>query len=666
MLSIIEKIESLKSKINELDYYYYTLSQPLISDYEYDQLIKKLEKLEHEAQYYTKDSPTQRVSGTPTKEFPTVNHRYPMLSLSNTYSIEELVEFDNRVKGLLNENEYYEYFCELKIDGLAVSLIYQNCYFDKGATRGDGVSGDDITINLKTIRSIPLKIIDENIIKNFEVRGEVYLPIEEFEKMNKERAKNEDAIFANPRNAAAGSLKMQNAKEVAKRGLRIFCYQLFSEDSKFNNKLHSENLKVLKNMGFPTNPNNRICKNIEGILEFCTEWEKKRSELPYEIDGVVIKINNLEQQNRLGSTAKSPRWAIAFKFKAMQAETILESINWQVGRTGTVTPVANLKPVLLAGSTVSRATLHNPDEIKRKDVREGDNVIIEKGGDIIPKIVSVVNPKNIGRNKIYKIPTNCPECNSVLHKIEDEAALKCSNFECPAQILRRIEHFVSRGAMDIDGLGTAIVELLIKENLIQDAADIYTLKMDQISNLERMGKKSAANIINAISKSKNRPLDKLIFGIGIPYIGTTAAYTLAKHFKSLDKLASAEIEKLEYIDGIGSKMAKSIYSFFKNEKNVKLIEKLKNAGLLIEMRESKPGNKFEGKTFVLTGTLPNYNRDEVAQLIINEGGSVSSSVSNRTDYVLAGEKAGSKLNKAEKLHIKIIDENEFNKLLEVN
>jgi len=497
-LDRLAEIEKLKTKINEYDYHYYTLSQPIISDYEYDQLMKKLEKLEEETQYFSKDSPTQRVSGTPTKEFSTFNHRHPMLSLSNTYSKEELMDFDKRVSGLLNENESYEYFCELKIDGLAVSLIYRDGFLVTGATRGDGVSGDDITPNLKTIRSVPLKIINKNILIDFEVRGEVYFPINEFEKMNNEREKNEEALFANPRNAAAGSIKMQDTREVAKRGLRIFCYQLFSEDNNFNNILHSENISILKKMRFPTNPNFKICKNIDEILEFCDEWEKKREELPYGIDGVVIKINKLKQQSRLGTTTKSPRWAIAYKFKAMQAETLLESITWQVGRTGTVTPVANLQPILLAGSTVSRATLHNPDEIKRKDVREGDRVIIEKGGDIIPKIVSVINMENENRNEVYKIPENCPVCDSILKKYKDEVAIKCVNFECPAQILRRIEHFVSRSAMDIEGLGTANVELLINENLIKDVGDIYSLKADQISGLERMGEKSADNLINPI------------------------------------------------------------------------------------------------------------------------------------------------------------------------
>ena len=662
-MTIINDIEKLKLKINKLDYHYYVLSDPLVSDYEYDQLINKLEQLETQSQYFTKDSPTQRVSGIPTKEFPTINHKYPMLSLSNTYSTEELLDFDRKVKGLLESNEKYEYFCELKIDGLAVSLIYENGYFKNGATRGDGISGDDISPNLKTIRSIPLKISSEDKLKNFEVRGEVYLPTYEFEKMNIEREKNEGSLFANPRNAAAGSLKMQDAKEVAKRGLRFFCYQLYSEETNFNNKNHSENINNLKQMGVPINPNYRICINIDEVLTYCAEWDKKREKLPYDIDGVVIKINNLEQQNRLGSTAKSPRWAIAYKFKAIQTETIIENITWQVGRTGTVTPVANLQSVLLAGSTVSRATLHNPDEIKRKDIREGDRVIIEKGGDIIPKIVSVIISDEIKRSEPYKIPTNCPVCNSDLQRFEDEAALKCVNYNCSAQVLRRIEHFASRGAMDIEGLGTAIIELLVNEKLIMDAGDIYSLKAEQISILERMGEKSAGNLINAIEESKNKPLDKLIFGIGIPFVGATAAFSLSRYFKRLEKLIATNKEELETIDGIGSKMAESIFAFFKNDKNLKVIENLKNAGLLFELEEAERGNRFEGKTFVLTGTLQNYTREEAAQIIKNEGGSVSSSVSKLTDYVLAGEKVGSKLNKAKNLNINILNENEFNEIL---
>jgi DNA ligase (NAD+) len=662
-LTIINEIEKLKEKINKLDHHYYVVNDPLVSDYEYDQLMKKLEKLESEAQYFTKDSPTQRVSGTPTKEFPLIKHKYPMLSLSNTYSTEDLLDFDRRVKGLLSENEEYEYFCELKIDGLAVSLIYENGYLKNGATRGDGISGDDISQNLKTIRSIPLKITKSDKLKNFEVRGEVYLPNNEFERMNIDKEKNGEPLFANPRNAAAGSMKMQNSKKVAKRGLRIFCYQLFSEETDYQNKKHSENFNALQEMGFPVNPNFKICKNIEEILAYCSEWEKNRENLPYDIDGIVIKINNLEQQNRLATTSKSPRWAIAYKFKAIQAETILENISWQVGRTGTVTPVANLQPVLLAGSTVSRATLHNPDEIKRKDIREGDRVIIEKGGDIIPKIVSVVKSEEIKRSEPYLIPTNCPVCGTVLKKIEDEAALKCVNFNCSAQVLRRIEHFASRGAMDIEGLGTAIIELLLNEKLIKDAGDIYFLSKNQIAQLERMGEKSASNLLRSIEDSKKKPLDKLIFGLGIPFIGATAAFSLSHHFRNLKKLSTASEEELEAIDGIGSKMAKSIVEYFIIEKNLKVINKLKKAGLLMEIIESQKGDKFANKTFVLTGSLNNYTREEATALIKNEGGTVTSSVSKLTDFVLAGEKAGSKLNKAKSLDINILSENEFNKML---
>ena len=662
-MTIINEIEELKHKINNLDYHYYVLNDPLISDYEYDQLMKKLEKLESEANYFTKDSPTQRVSGIPTKEFPSIIHKYPMLSLSNTYSTEELVDFDRRVKGLLDENEKYEYFCELKIDGLAISLVYENGYFKNGATRGDGVSGDDISQNLKTIRSIPLKIIQNNKLKNFEVRGEVYLPNNEFEKMNIEREKKEEPLFAIPRNAAAGSLKMQDSKEVSKRGLRIFCYQLFSEENNFYNFNHSENMNDLKQMGFSVNPNFKICKNIDEILSYCSEWEEKRQNLSYDIDGIVIKINNLEQQNRLATTSKSPRWAIAYKFKAIQAETIINSITWQVGRTGTVTPVANLQSVLLAGSTVSRATLHNPDEIKRKDIRAGDRVIIEKGGDIIPKIVSVVISDGIKRPEPYNIPKNCPICNTILKKVEDEAALKCVNYNCSAQVLRRIEHFASRSAMDIEGLGVAIIELLVNEKLVKDSGDIYFITNDQISKLERMGEKSANNLINSIEKSKNKPLDKLIFGLGIPFVGATAAFSLSRHFKNLNKLSAANMEELESIDGIGSKMTNSIIEFFKNEKNLIVIDKLKKAGLLMEVLDSQKEEKLTNKTFVLTGSLNSFTREEATALIKNEGGSVSSTVSKVTDYVLAGEKAGSKLNKAKNLNVKILSEDEFKEML---
>lgn len=663
-MSIKKEIENLRKKINQYDYQYYVLNQPSISDYDYDQLMLRLQQLEKEnPDLVTDDSPTQRVSGEPTKDFPTVNHKFPMLSLSNTYSTEELLDFDRRVKGYLNSGEKYEYFCELKIDGLAVSLVYENGKFIRGATRGDGVSGDDITVNLKTIRSIPLSISQDNEITDFEVRGEVYMPAESFEKINAEREKNGDVLFANPRNAAAGSVKLQDSKVVAKRGLRIFCYQLFAEDTSLQNQYQSNNIKTLIKLGFPVNHEFKVCKSIQEVLTYCSEWEQNRNNLIYDIDGIVIKVNSLYQQRRLGSTSKSPRWAIAYKFKAIQSETVIEKITWQVGRTGIVTPVANLKPVKLAGSTVSRATLHNPDEIRRKDIREGDQVLIEKGGDIIPKVVAVITDRTTQKNQVYQIPKNCPVCDSVLVKIGDEVALRCMNYYCQAQILRRIEHFASRGAMDIEGLGTAVIELLVKENLIKDIGDLYFLKKDQISDLERMGDKSASNLVKAIAESKNKTLDKIIFGLGIPYIGATAAFSLAKHFKHLNSLKSADKEILDAIEGIGDKMSDSIIAFFKDDKNLKIIKKLEEAGLNFQYENEIKSNKFENKIFVLTGTLENYTRNQLTEIIKEQGGRVSSSVSSNTDFVVAGDNPGSKIQKAKNLNITILSENDFLNML---
>jgi len=653
------EIQNLIKKINEHDYHYYVLNDPLVSDYEYDQLMKNLQDLEKQHNLIFPDSPTQRVSGLPTKEFPTVIHKYAMLSLANTYSTEDLLEFDQRVKKLLNPEEDYAYFCELKIDGLAVSLVYENGRFIRGATRGDGVSGDDITVNLKTIRSIPLNILDKSSISDFEVRGEVYLPKESFCKINAEKRQNEEPLFANPRNAAAGSIKLKDASIVAKRSLRIFCYQLFSDDPAFINEYHSDNINLLINSGFPVNKNYGICHSIKDVLSYCNYWENKREELPFDIDGIVIKINNLNQRIRLGTTAKSPRWAIAYKFKAIQAITILDSISWQVGRTGIVTPVANLQPVQLAGTAVSRATLHNLDEIKRKDIREGDKVIIEKGGDIIPKIVSVIVEEGIKRNDEYQIPTTCPICNSQLIIIEDEVAFRCKNSDCPAQILRKIEHFAARGAMDIEGLGTAVIELLVNENLIGDAADIFSLRKEQISSLERMGEKSAENLINSINDSKNKSFDKIIFAIGIPFVGATSARILANKFNNFNSLKNATKEELQVLEGIGDKMAESIVQYFMQEKNKLLIEKLEKAGLKFTEIKSSRSNKLAGKSFVLTGSLENYTREEIKTMILEQGGKVSSSISSKTDYVILGENPGSKFEKAQKLGISIINETEF-------
>jgi len=486
-VTLIDEIENLRKEIRKHDHKYYVLAAPSIEDYEYDVLMKRLEQLESEHPgSISIDSPTQRVSGEPAKDFPNIDHLYPMLSLDNTYNREELLDFQRRVRSLLDETDQIEYIAELKIDGVAVSLIYENGILIRGVTRGNGVTGEAITNNIRTIRSIPLKIItDLNFPQRFEVRGEVYLPRSSFNRINKEREKEGLEVFANPRNSAAGSLKLQDARQTAKRNLAMFCYYFFTEETDFMNSTHSENIAVLKDFGFAVNPNIRQCADIDEVLEFVSECENMRSDLDYEIDGIVVKVNSLEQQKRLGGTAKSPRWAIAFKFKAEKAETRIEKITWQIGRTGTLTPVADLTPVELAGTTVSRATLHNPDEIERKDIREGDFVFIEKGGDIIPKVVEVNLEKREPGISALELPTSCPGCETGLIRPEGEAALRCPNYYCTDQIKRRIEFFAGRNAMDIEGLGTALIELLVDKGYLKDVADIYCLRAEQISELER-------------------------------------------------------------------------------------------------------------------------------------------------------------------------------------
>jgi DNA ligase (NAD+) len=664
-VDIKREIETLRKELQQHDYDYYVLAQPTISDFEYDRKIKQLEKLEQEnPQYITSDSPTQRVSGEPTKEFASVQHRVQMLSLANTYSEQELRDFDTRIKGMLDADESYEYVTELKIDGLAVSLVYENGIFVRGATRGDGSTGDDITQNLRTIRSIPLKLIEKKLPSaDLEIRGEVYMPHESFIRLNKKREEGGEPLFANPRNSAAGSLKMQDSRVVASRGLNVFCYQLIDHAHPENDFSHYDALNQIKKLGLPVNPNTRKCQSIEDVLDYCHEWEKKRNTLSYEIDGVVIKLNDPNQQKRLGATAKSPRWAISFKFKAHQVKTKIEKITWQVGRTGAVTPVAELTPVHIAGTVVSRATLHNPEEIERKDIREGDSVLVEKGGDIIPKVIQVVASERESASEKYEIPDKCPVCHTKLTRSADEAALRCPNYNCEAQVVRRIEHFVSRGAMDIEGLGSAVVELLVNENLIHNIADLYRLKTEQLSKLEGLGDKSAQNLIAGLDKSKTQSLDRLIFALGIPFVGISAARILAEHFNDIDHLKSADQLSLEDLSGIGEKMAESIYTYFKNNTNLQILEKLRTAGVNFKMKEEKSGDLLSGKVFVLTGTLANLTRDEASDIIRSQGGKVTSSVSKATDYVLAGEKAGSKLKKANDLGVAIINEDEFTKMV---
>lgn len=661
-----QEIERLRRELSEHDYRYYVLAQPTISDYEYDMRMKRLEALEAQFPEFQSDiSPTRRVSGAPTKVFPVVRHRTPMLSLSNTYNEGEIRDFDRRVRGLL-EGEAFEYVCELKIDGVAMSLIYEGGVLQRAVTRGDGEQGDEVTNNVKTIRSIPLRLENgREELQDIEIRGEIYYPKAEFEQLNRERVAAGEPPFANPRNSAAGTLKMQDTRIVAKRPLRMFCYYLDTAgDSPLPLRGHYQALEMLKALRFPVNPHARRCKDVEAVIDYWKEFADKKYDLPYEIDGVVVKVDAFDQQQRMGFTAKSPRWAIAFKFATEQARTRLLDIQWQVGRTGAVTPVAHLEPVQLLGTTVSRATLHNADEIRRLDVRIGDAVVIEKGGEIIPKIVQVDRDARAADSAPYEPPANCPVCHTPLVRLPDEVALICENIACPAQVAGKITHYAARKALDIEGLGEKVVELLLGNDLIQDYGDLYTLEAEAVAQLERMGEKSAANLLQGIEASKRRPLARLIFGLGIRYVGEGAAKLLAGHFHSLDRMAEASEEEIAAIDGIGEKTAASVKDFFGREENRAVLEKLRAAGMPFE--EAAPetpatagDERFMGKTFVFTGTLTRFTREEASRMVEARGGKTTGSVSKKTDYVVAGEAAGSKLKKAQELGVAVLSEEAF-------
>ena len=667
-----KRIEELREKIRENDYKYYVLAEPSISDEEYDRLVKDLEKLEAENPHLvTPDSPTQRVGKDLTKDFKPVVHKVPMLSLANTYNEEELFDFDRRVRAGLPAGEKVEYVVEPKIDGASVSLNYVNGYLRTAATRGDGTVGEEITVNVKTIKAVPLRLKKLKSVKyklnDFEARGEIFMKVKDFLKLNKEREDQGEKLFANPRNSSAGTLKLQDPKIVAKRPLDIFLYMLVSTEEEFESQ--QENLKVLKELGFKVNPEYKLCKNIDEVLAACHKLEEKRESLEYEIDGAVIKVNSVRQQRILGSIAKAPRWAVAFKFKAKQAFTTLNKITWQVGRTGSVTPVAELEPVFLSGSTISRATLHNYDEIKRKDIREKDRVVIEKGGDVIPKVVAVVLNERPKDSKPARPPDNCPVCGTPLYKPENEVAYYCENSECPAQIKGRLEHFAARGAMDIDGLGEALIDLFVEKGFLHTYADIYDLKerRDELISIERLGKKSVDNLLLSIEESKKQPFEKVLFALGIRYVGTGAARKLAEHFLSIDNLMKATEEEISGVHEIGPSISGSVKEFFSSEKNLNLIKRLKSRGLNFKT-EKKAAVKsfFTDKTFVLTGTLAGFSREEAGEKIMALGGKVSSSVSKKTDYVLAGESAGSKLDKAKSFGVTILTEDEFIKHLNEN
>ncbi|PAB58552.1 NAD-dependent DNA ligase LigA [Anaeromicrobium sediminis] len=655
-----KRIEELTDEINYHNHRYYVLDSPEISDYDYDMMLNELIKLEEEFSDLKKiDSPTQRVGGKALESFNQVIHTVPMLSLGNSYNKEDLIDFHSRVKKVISDK--IEYVVEPKIDGLSVSLKYENGIFVQGATRGDGSVGEDVTHNLKTVKSIPLKL-KENI--NLQVRGEVYISQENFLKLNKIQEEKGQNLFANPRNAAAGSLRQLDPKIAARRNLDIFVFNIQSIVGK-EFISHSEGLEYLKSLGFRVS-DYTICDNIEDVIKTCENFGDKRGSLAYEIDGMVIKINDLSQREELGFRSRSPRWAIAYKFPAEQQETKLEDIVVQVGRTGALTPTAILEPVKVAGSTVSRATLHNEDYIREKDVRIGDYVIIEKAGDVIPAVVRVVMDKRPDGLEEFNMPKQCPVCGEETIRIDKEAVTRCVNSSCPAQLRRSIIHFVSRNAMNIDGLGESIVTLLLDNELIKDIADLYYLKKEELLPLERMGEKSATNLINAIEKSKNNDLGRLIFGLGIKLVGERAANLLASEFKTMDNFIKASFEEIVNIPEIGDKMASSIITYFKEDKNIEVINKLKDVGVnmnSLKIQDESVEKKFEGMTFVLTGTLTKYKRKEAKEIIENLGGKVSGSVSKKTNYVLAGTEAGSKLTKAQDLGVNIISEDEFEEMV---
>jgi len=665
------RIEELRKEINEHNYRYYVLNDPVISDAEYDLLMRELERLEREyPSLVTPDSPTQRVGGEVQKGFAPVRHRVPMLSLANAFNEGELRDFDRRVRSALAKGKDFgsvEYVVEPKYDGLAVSLYYENSVFVRGATRGDGETGEDITANLKTVRSIPLHLREQ--LPAIEVRGEVYMDKEAFQRLNKEREEAGQPLFANPRNAAAGSLRHLDPRTAASRKLDAFIYAVgYCEGER--PATHAETLEWLKRLGFRVNPDYEIFQSIEDVVEYCRSWQERRFELPYVIDGLVVKVNSISQQQLLGSTLKSPRWAIAFKFPAEEAVTRVKDIIVRVGRTGVLTPTAILEPVRLAGSTVSRATLHNEDVVKEKDIRIGDTVIIHKAGDVIPEVVRSLPEKRTGKERRFVMPDACPECGAAVVRTEGEAAARCTGLACPAQLRESLLHFVSRGAMDIRGLGPAVLNQLLEKKLVCDAADLYYLRYDDLVKLERMGDKSAQNLLSAIEKSKANPLSRLIFALGTPHVGERAARILAGHFRTLDNLMAAGFDELVAIPEIGPKMAESITAFFAEEQNRKVIQRLVKAGVNTyaeppsEAEEGAAARKnFAGKTFVLTGSLRKYTRREAQDIIENLGGRVSSSVSKKTDYVVAGEKPGSKLEKARSLGVRVLNEEEFGQML---
>lgn len=661
---IQSEIQRLRDEINRHNYAYYVTDAPTISDYEFDQLLKKLEDLEKaHPEYFDANSPTQRVGGEITKQFNTVQHRYRMYSLDNSYSKEELLEWEARMQRILGDVTL-EYVCELKYDGASISLTYEDGTLLRAVTRGDGFQGDEVTANVKTIRSIPLSL-QGDYPQSFDIRGEIILPLEGFRKMNEALIEIGETPYANPRNTASGSLKLQDSAEVARRPLDCLLYFVLGDNLPFNTQLAS--LEAARNWGFKVPREAKWARNMQEVLDYINYWDTHRHELPYETDGVVVKVNSFTHQAELGYTAKSPRWAMAYKFKAEQAETVLESVSFQVGRTGAITPVANLQPVLLAGTTVKRASLHNADQIAKLDLHQKDVVLVEKGGEIIPKIVGVIKEKRPQGVIPVAFVENCPECGTPLERVEGEAQHYCPNYTaCPPQIVGRIQHFISRKAMDIEGLGNETVLQLYQAGLVQNYADLYELKIEQLLPLERMAQKSAENLVTGVEKSKEIPFERVLYALGIRYVGETVAKKLAKHYGNIDDLMQANTETLIAIDEIGERIAGSVVAFFEKEENIILINRLKSYGLQFEIRETNQpmSDILKGKTLVVSGVFNSLSRDEIKNLIESHGGRVGSSVTSKTDFLIAGENMGpAKLEKAQKLKIPLLTEGEFVKMI---
>lgn len=661
-MTVLETIQSLRAELNLHNYNYYVLDNPTISDFDFDVKLKQLQDLEAaNPSFHDENSPTQRVGGAVTKNFNTVEHEYRMYSLDNSYSKEDLIDWQTRCQKILGDVDL-EFTCELKYDGASISITYENGKLVRSVTRGDGFKGDDVTQNIKTIKSVPLQL-QPGFPEKFDIRGEIILPFAGFEKMNQDLIEIGETPYSNPRNTASGSLKLQDSAEVAKRPLECLLYGMIGNNLAI--KTQYESLELSRKLGFKVPNQSKLASNIDEVFEFITYWDKNRHNLPYETDGVVVKINNIHFQEELGYTAKSPRWAMAYKFKAEQVSTVLQSISYQVGRTGAITPVANLEPVQLAGTIVKRASLHNADQIAKLDIRVNDEVFVEKGGEIIPKIIGVAKRGNQAQPTVYI--TNCPECDTKLTRSEGEANHYCPNFYgCPPQIIGRIQHFITRKAMDIDGLGGETVALLYHAGLVKNYADLYDLKKEQVVVLERMADKSADNLISGIENSKAITFDRVLYALGIRYVGETVAKKLAKQYKNIDNLAKADLLDLVTVDEIGERIAQSVMDFFQNSENIAIINKLKAVGIQFELNEisTAVSTILEGKIFVVSGVFEVFSRDELKKAIEDYGGKVGSSISAKTNYVIAGANMGpAKLEKANQLKIEIIDEYQFQKMI---